>query len=382
MLLQYHELAKLQTKGVSYEDKYYARDSGTLNQLKELSARRLALEESLNGKSRLTEAIAREIHGGISSPILQKLQQADWYIPLLVNLTDCVVAQQAKPRICAWTRELSLRWTSVLSRQDHMLFKGPKFYRVDDLRFELAMVLTLHAALLREHAMETLATDKKEVVKLLRMAAGTFEHLSQGPLLELQLAGVTDRPPEAVPAMADTWRLVCLAEAQAVTAAEAEAGGRSKRLLASLHRGVGLLITQALARIAEHQSQWRELSDKFLRYLKVMEGLHQARSLRHLAEDVRAASQGHMGAAIGVLQLAAGRLRKVERPVDEDWKRTYDQEASKLEKLHQSWDLENLHTWREKVPPEEELPHVDGDIIVTTLPFTTKALDREFIFVT
>jgi hypothetical protein len=56
---------------VVYEETYYARDSGTLEQLKELSTKRQALEESINGSSRITPAIAREMAGGITSPILQ-----------------------------------------------------------------------------------------------------------------------------------------------------------------------------------------------------------------------------------------------------------------------------------------------------------------------
>lgn len=54
-----------------YEENYYARDSGTLEQLKELSTKRQAFEESINGSSKITPAIAREMAGGITSPILQ-----------------------------------------------------------------------------------------------------------------------------------------------------------------------------------------------------------------------------------------------------------------------------------------------------------------------
>lgn len=54
-----------------YEENYYARDSGTLEQLKELSTKRQAIEESINGSSKITPAIAREMAGGITSPILQ-----------------------------------------------------------------------------------------------------------------------------------------------------------------------------------------------------------------------------------------------------------------------------------------------------------------------
>lgn len=59
---------------ILYEESFCARDSGTLEQLKELSSRRLAIQDSINGISRLTPVIAREMAGGITSPVLQVRQ--------------------------------------------------------------------------------------------------------------------------------------------------------------------------------------------------------------------------------------------------------------------------------------------------------------------
>lgn len=56
-----------------FEDIYVARDSGTLEQLKELSSKRRVIEESINESSFITEAIAREISGGLTSPCEQVL---------------------------------------------------------------------------------------------------------------------------------------------------------------------------------------------------------------------------------------------------------------------------------------------------------------------
>lgn len=50
-----------------YESVFLAHDSGTLEQLKELSSKRRAIEESINKSSNVTEAIAREISGGLTS---------------------------------------------------------------------------------------------------------------------------------------------------------------------------------------------------------------------------------------------------------------------------------------------------------------------------
>lgn len=54
-----------------FEDVYAARDSATLEQLKEVSSKRRVIEESINESSFVTEAIAREMYGGFTSPLQQ-----------------------------------------------------------------------------------------------------------------------------------------------------------------------------------------------------------------------------------------------------------------------------------------------------------------------
>lgn len=50
-----------------FEDVYVAHDPATLELLKELSAERKVIEEFINDSSSITEAIAREMSGGITS---------------------------------------------------------------------------------------------------------------------------------------------------------------------------------------------------------------------------------------------------------------------------------------------------------------------------
>ena len=50
---------------------FSARDSATLEQLKELSSRRRVIEESINQSSSITEAIAREMSGGLTAHCLR-----------------------------------------------------------------------------------------------------------------------------------------------------------------------------------------------------------------------------------------------------------------------------------------------------------------------
>lgn len=56
---------------IVFEDAYGASDSCTLEQLKELSSKRRLIEESINESSSITEAIAREMSGGLTSHSLQ-----------------------------------------------------------------------------------------------------------------------------------------------------------------------------------------------------------------------------------------------------------------------------------------------------------------------
>lgn len=50
-----------------FEDVFAALDPCTLEQLKELSSKRHVIEETINDASSITEAVAREMYGGLIS---------------------------------------------------------------------------------------------------------------------------------------------------------------------------------------------------------------------------------------------------------------------------------------------------------------------------
>lgn len=56
---------------IVFEEVYAARDSATLEQMKELSSKRTVIEESINESSSITDAIAREMSGGLTSRLQQ-----------------------------------------------------------------------------------------------------------------------------------------------------------------------------------------------------------------------------------------------------------------------------------------------------------------------
>jgi hypothetical protein len=90
--------------------------------------------------------------------VLQDLQKLERYLPLLENLVTCVEAKKDNPQIIKWTIDLSIRWTSPMSGFTGNRLTGPRYFRLDDLRFELAMVFFLYGGLLRELALEVLPT--------------------------------------------------------------------------------------------------------------------------------------------------------------------------------------------------------------------------------
>jgi hypothetical protein len=65
ILGDFKDAPKLKTIKVVYEENFYARDSGILEQLKELSSRRRAIEGSVNGRdgmdSRSSSTIPRKM---------------------------------------------------------------------------------------------------------------------------------------------------------------------------------------------------------------------------------------------------------------------------------------------------------------------------------
>lgn len=72
-----------------YQNVFLAHDSGTLEQLKELSSKRRAIEESINKSSNVTEAIAREISGGLTSHFEQVCLTKSYYPNLKYYFSPC-----------------------------------------------------------------------------------------------------------------------------------------------------------------------------------------------------------------------------------------------------------------------------------------------------
>lgn len=90
----------------------------------------------------------------------QDLQKLEQYLPLLENLIFHVDLVCSNYRVVHWISDLKIRWSSSLSSSSFFNFRGPKFFQIDSLRYELGMTTYLYAALLRERAVEILPAGR------------------------------------------------------------------------------------------------------------------------------------------------------------------------------------------------------------------------------
>lgn len=374
-MLHFRDPVKLKTKKIVFEDVYVARDSGTLEQLKELSSKRRAVEESVNESSNITEAIAIEISGGLTSPFQQDIQKVEQYLPLLENLIHHVDLVSNNRQIVQWTSRLKIRWSSTLSSQSFFQLMGPKFYQIDSLQFELGMVLFLYGAFLRERALEVLPADLVQSAALFRKAAGVYHYLANEVFPTIRTSA--ERTPECTSSVSNIMSFICLAEAQAVTIKRAEEKGNTGGLLAKLHYGVAQLLHEASVVLHSNSGECKDLSLRFVDFIASCKALHELTSQKHVADDLKTA--GQVGAAIGVLRHALVSAKK-NMPAEELWKSIFSQNIDNVADMLKKFENENEFVWREKIATDDELPLLEGKKIVNLIPYRPQRWERELMF--
>ncbi|XP_050375137.1 uncharacterized protein LOC126792718 [Argentina anserina] len=374
MMLHFQDPAKLKTKKIVFEEAYAARDSATLEQLKELSSKRKILEESTNTTSPISKAIAREMSGGLTSQSEQVLQKMELYLPVLENLFFHIDLIGSNEQIVQWTSELKIQWTSALSSSSFFNFGGSKCFQINDLRFEIVMTLFLYGAILRERALEVLPSDLLKSVTLSREAAGVYHYLAHEVLPSLQPSVPVDKPPEVVPSVSTVMSLICLAEAQAVTIKRAEEKGTSVGLLAKLHYGVVGLLNEATDALHTASMECKDISSRLVEFIISCKALHELTSQKYLAESLK--NSGQFGVAVGLLRQALGNAKR-KIPSEESWKSSFKQEIDNFAESLRKHEQENEIVWHEKVPFDDELPKPNGNKIASIIPYNPKRWERE-----
>lgn len=371
-MLQFKDPSKLRTKKIVFEDVYCAHDSGTLEQLKELSSKRVNVE-SINENNSITDAIAREMSGGLTSQHEQDIQKLELYLPLLENLVQHVDLIGDHTKVIQWTSDLKIRWTSPLSSSSFFNLMGPRFFQIDNLHFELGMVLFFYGAMLREWASQVLTTDLVQSATLFRKAAGVYHYLAHEILPSLQPAITSEKPPEVSSSLSSVMSFICLAEAQIVTIMKAEEKRTADGLLAKLHYGVVQLFDEAVRFYVKSVKECKDISPSLMDYISCSKVVHELRSHKYLAKDIK--SDGGIGSAIGVLKRALKNVNKNVGGVD-TWRVVIKEEIESVSELVKKYEHENEFVSREKVPYEDDLPLVQGREIVTCIHYHPKRWER------
>jgi len=89
--------------------------------------------------------------------MFQDLLRLEQYLPLLTNLILQVESVSAGQSINQQISNLRVQWASALGSSSAFKLKGPKFYQIDSLKYELGMTLFVYGATLRERAFEVLS---------------------------------------------------------------------------------------------------------------------------------------------------------------------------------------------------------------------------------
>lgn len=373
----FSDFVKLKTKKIIFEDTFIARDSGTLEQLKELSSKRRMIEESINERSYITIAVAREMFGGSTLQCEQDIQKLEKYLPLLENFIHQVNMVSDKPRILQWTSELRISWSSALTSSSFFSFLGQKFFQIDSLLFEVSMMIFLYGALLREWASELLSKDLVQSATLFRRASGVYHHLANEVLPSLQPVLPPERAPEVTSSVCSVLSLICLAEAQAVIIRKSEEKGNTQSLLAKLHYGAAQMLDEAILILQSVVEDRKDISLRFVEFLSFCKVMHELKNDVYRAQSLK--TDGQIGVAIGVLRKALV-TAQMNLPGNESWRLVLNQEADKLRGLLEKYEHENDFVWHDKIPTQLEFPLPEGKRIVKFIPYHPQRWERALSF--
>ncbi|KAL8161331.1 hypothetical protein V2J09_012820 [Rumex salicifolius] len=372
MMLQFKELTKLKTKRIVFEDVFKAGDCATLELLKELSAKRRLIEESINQTSSITEAIAREMSGGLTSRHEQDLHKLDQYLPLLGYFIQHVDSASNKLRMDQWISQLKIQWTSALNSSYFLRPRNTTFYQINSLQFERGMCLFLYGGILRDWALEVLSEDLVQAATLFRKAAGVYNYLASQVFPSIMPILSSERPIEVTLDICSTLSLVCLAEAQVVAIKRAEGRGSPPGLLAKLHFGVSQYLQEAHVALQLGCIDSKQMSPQFVDFLSSSKALHELCGYRYLAVSYRLA--GQHGIAIGLLIHGLNTAQK-KLPEEQAWKLIFIEEINEVSELQKKYEDENNFLAREKVPLEHELPPLERKKIVDFAHYEPRLLE-------
>jgi hypothetical protein len=205
------------------------------------------------------------------------------------------------------------------------------------------------------------------IATALRVAAGLYKHAALNILPQLKDDLPGERPNELLASMAETMRLVCLAEAQAATVRRAEEKATANKLLAKLHLGVCDLYAAADKSLNDHVSDFNRISRKLQACILLGISLHRARAYRCAAEDAFVTDE--VGEAVCLSDAGIKHLQKCVVAAGEQprWKAAISEEMDALVSSRNVYAKENEVVYFQKVPDKPKWRLPEGKVIVTEI---------------
>jgi hypothetical protein len=203
----------------------------------------------------------------------------------------------------------------------------------------------------------------------LRAAAGLYKHCAETVLPPLHASLPGERPNELLASMAETMRLVCLAEAQAAAARRAEERGAASGLLVKLHLGAHDLYARADKCLNDHVSDFNRISRKLQACILLGICAHRARAYRCAAEEAFAA--GDVGEAVALCDAGAACLRRCGAAAGESarWRLAMDEETEALASARNVYAKETEVVYFAKVPEKPAWRVPEGKVIVAEIAY-------------
>ncbi|KAL7132534.1 hypothetical protein ABFS83_12G080500 [Erythranthe nasuta] len=365
MMIYCPNLTKLKTKPIVYQKVISSRDSSTREYLTELSTKRKAIVDYVDENTSNSE---------------QDIQKLEDYLPSLENLVHHLNVRAKNRTMLSWISDLKIRWSSVLTSSSMFNLGGPKLYQVNDINFELGMSLFLYGAILRDRAFQVLlSSDLVQSAALLRKAAGVYSYLSREILI--YLTPDEDRTPEATPHISSVLSLVCLAEAQAVTARKAAENGKSDGLLAKLHCGVAEFLAEAADILLQVTTkECKDISSRLMDYILSCKTLHELKCYKYIVEGLDKNEDKVVGIAVGVLRRGLLNAKK-NMPKEDSLRLLLKQEIiDDLTALLGRYERQNEFLWHGKLPCDTELPSPEAVRIVSIIPYQPQKSAKKLFF--
>lgn len=396
MLPPFDFAGDLVTEPFVFEKEISSDESLTLSDVRALSTKRRTLCAFRGNAGTPEDAAARS-------------QAADEYVPHLEALVSRieefdVTADRQKRFAFTWNspleglgntfklndikQELGMAWMlrAAAKRQEAVVavderpraLVGPARHEQDDDR-----LIVIGGSVLDTPPPETNKTQTKEgtpkspgpvlgesapqIATTLRAAAGVYKHTAQNILPQLKDTLDGERPNELLASMAETMRLLCLAEAQAATVRRAEERATVNSLLIKLHLGACDLFSAADKVLNDHVSDFNRISRKLQACILLGISVHRARAYRCAAEDAFAADE--IGEAICLSDAGIKHLEKCVVAASESvrWKAAIFEEMENLVSSRSVYQKENEVVYFQKVPEKPKFRLPEGKVIVSEI---------------